>query len=126
MRRKLIYAIGILAAIVFATSCQYKFIVEPVPEPPDPSDTIYYSQEIEPIYSTQGCTGCHNTGGTAPDLTEGNSYNSITSMGLVDEGDPVASKIYYYPLPDGNHFAKYTSAQGALILGWIEQGANNN
>ncbi|MCB2208411.1 MAG: hypothetical protein KQH67_08935 [Bacteroidetes bacterium] len=126
MRRKFIYTIGILAAIVFATSCQYKFIVEPVVPPPDPGDTVYYSQEIEPIYSTQGCTGCHNTGGTQPDLSAGNSYNSITSMGLVDVGDPVASKIYYYPLPDGSHFAKYTSVQAALILGWIEQGANDN
>jgi hypothetical protein len=126
MKKHVMYSIGIIAAIVFATSCQYKFIVEPVVPPPDPGDTVYYSQEIEPIYGTQGCTGCHNTGGTQPDLSEGNSYSSITGMGLVDEGDPEASKIYYYPLPDGSHFAKYTSAQAALILGWIEQGANDN
>jgi len=124
--RKLIYAIGILAAIIFATSCQYKFIVEPVVPPPNPGDTVYYSQEIEPIYGTQGCTGCHNTGGTAPDLTVGNSYGSITSMGLVVPNDADGSKIYYYPLPDGSHYAKYTSSQAALIKVWIDQGALDN
>lgn len=126
MRRKFIYTIGILAAIVFTTSCQYKFIVEPVPPPPEPGDTIYFSQEIEPIFNTQNCIGCHNTGGTKPDLSEGNSYTSITSMGLVEPNDPEASKIYFYPLPDGSHYAKYASAQAALIMGWINQGALDN
>ncbi len=126
MRRKFIYTIGILAAILLATSCQYKFIVEPVVPPPDPEDTVYYSQEIEPIFGTQGCTGCHTTGATKPDLTIGNSYNSITSMGLVVPNDPDASKIYFYPLPDGSHYAKYTSSQGAIIFGWIDQGALDN
>jgi len=126
MNKKIIYSIGIIAIIVFATSCQYKFIVEPVVPPPDPTDTISFSQQIVPIFSEQGCTGCHNAGGQQPDLTPDNAYNSITSMGLVNTGDPVASKIYYYPLPDGSHFAKYTSAQAALILQWIEQGALDN
>ncbi len=126
MNKKLIYSIGIIAIIVFATSCQYKFIVEPVIPPPDPTDTISFSQQIVPIFSEQGCTGCHNTGGQQPDLTADNAYNSIMSTGLVNTDDPVASKIYYYPLPDGSHYAKYTSAQAALVLQWIEQDALNN
>ena len=126
MNKKIIYSIGIIAIIVFATSYQYKFIVEPVVPPPDPTDTISFSQQIVPVFDEQGCTGCHNTGGQQPDLTPDNAYNSITNMGLVNTGDPVASKIYYYPLPDGSHFAKYTSAQAALVLQWIEQGALDN
>ena len=126
MNKKLIYSIGVIAIIVFAASCQYKFIVEPVVPPPDPEDTISFSEQIVPIFSEQGCIGCHNSGGQQPDLTPDNAYNSITNMGLVNTGDPVASKIYYYPLPDGSHFAKYTSAQAALVLQWIEQGALDN
>lgn len=124
--RRFIYAIGILVAIVFATSCQYKFIVEPVVPPPDPEDTVYFSQDVEPIFATQGCTGCHNTGGTQPNLSEGNAYNSITSMGLVVPNDTEGSKIYYYPLPDGSHYAKYSSSQAALVEAWINQGALDN
>jgi len=126
MSKKLMYSIGIIAAIVFATSCQYKFIVEPVIPPPNPEDTIYFSQQIEPIYSEEGCTACHKTGGQKPDLTAGNAYNSITSLGLVVPNDPEASKIYYYPLPDGSHYVKYTSAQAAYVMGWINQGALDN
>jgi len=126
MKRRLIFSIGIIAIIVFAASCQYKFIVEPVVPPPDPEDTISFSQQIVPIFNEQGCTGCHNTGGQQPDLTADYSYNSITGMGLVNTDDPPMSKIYYYPLPDGSHFAKYTSSQAALVLQWIEQGAHDN
>ena len=126
MNKNLIYSIGIIAIIVFATSCQYKFIVEPVVPPPDPEDTISFSQQIVPIFNEQGCTGCHNTGGQQPDLTPDNAYNSITGMELVNTDDPPMSIIYDYPLPDGSHYAKYTSAQAALILQWIEQGGLNN
>jgi len=124
--KRLIYSIGIIAIIVFATSCQYKFIVEPVVPPPDPEDTISFSQQIVPIFNEQSCTGCHNTGGQQPDLTADNAYNSITGMGLVNIDDPPMSKIYYYPLPDESHYAKYTSAQAALVLQWIEQGGLDN
>ena len=93
--------------------------------PPDPTDTISFSEQIVPIWGEQGCTGCHN-GSQPPDLTPDNAYHSITSLGLVDTADPVASKIYYYPLPDGSHYAKYTSAQAALVLQWIEQDALDN
>lgn len=124
--RKLLRNILVLVGIVsIAASCQYKFIVEPVVPPPDPEDTIYFSQDIVPIWDEQGCTGCHN-GGTSPDLRPENAYNSITSTGLVDTEDPPASKIYYYPLPDGTHYKVYTSAQAALILVWVEQGALDN
>ena len=126
MRNLLQSLIAIFAIILLATSCQYKFIVEPVVPPPDPEDTISFSQQIVPIFDEQGCTGCHNTGGQQPDLTADNAYNSITGMGLVNTDDPPMSRIYYYPLPDGSHYAKYTSAQAALVLQWIEQGGLDN
>lgn len=124
--KNLLRNILVLAGIaLFAASCQYKFIVEPVVPPPDPTDTISFSQQIVPIFSDQNCTACHN-GGQTPDLTPDNAYNSITNTGLVDTNDPPASKIYYYPLPDESHYAKYTSSQAALVLQWIEQGALDN
>lgn len=125
MRNLLQSLVAIFAIILLATSCQYKAIIEPVVPPPDPNDTIYFSQQVEPIWTDQGCTACH-PGSAQPDLTPGNSYNSITSMGLVNTTEPDDSKIYTYPLPEGNHYAKYTSSQAALLLQWIEQGALDN
>ena len=126
MNRFLSFGITIAIFTLLLASCQYKFVVEPEPVPPDPTDTISFSQEITPIFSEQGCTGCHNTGGQQPDLSPENAYSSITGMGLINTSDPADSKIYYYPLPDGSHFAKYTSSQATLILQWIEQGAHDN
>lgn len=118
---------GIVMALIMMAiaSCQYKFIVEPVPPPPDPEDTISFSQQIAPIWSEQGCTGCHN-GGQSPDLTPDNAYNSIISTNLVDIANPAESIIYVYPAADGNHYLKYTAPQSVLILTWIEQGALDN
>lgn len=111
--------------IIGIASCQYKFIVEPVPVPPDPEDTISFSQEIVPIWSEQGCISCHN-GGQSPDLTPDNAYNSIMGSNLVDIANPELSIIYTYPAPDGDHYAKHTTSQSLLILTWIEQGAQDN
>lgn len=111
---------------MFLSSCEYKYIVEPVIPPPPPGDTLSFSEQIEPIWGEQGCVSCHSTSGQKPDLTVGNAYGSITGMGLVNTGDPTSSRIYFYPLPDGSHYAKYTASQGSLILLWIEEGALDN
>ncbi len=124
MNKSLFFGITIAIFTLMVASCQYKFVVEP--EPPDPTDTISFSQQIAPIYNEQGCTGCHNTTGQQPDLTAENAYNSITGMGLINLSESATSTIYVHPNPDGDHYAKYTSSQAALVLGWIEQGAINN
>lgn len=123
---KLLLNVIVMALIMTAiASCQYKFIVEPVTPPPPPGDTTSFSLEIVPIWEAQNCTGCH-PGVNQPDLSADNAYNSITGLGLVVAGDPDASKIYTHPAPDGGHYAKYTSAQAALVKYWIEEGAKNN
>lgn len=124
---KKLLTIGIIMAtlIMLLNSCEYKFIVEPVIPPPDPTDTISFSLEIEPIFTDNGCVGCH-PGLHSPDLTVGNAYNSITSTGLVNTDDSELSIIYIKPSPTENHYAKYSSSQAVLVLQWIEQGALDN
>jgi hypothetical protein len=123
MNKPLRFAIFIATIAFFLGSCQYKFIVEPEPEVPD---NISFSQQIAPIYDEQGCTACHNTNGQQPDLTAENAYTSLNNMGLINLNEPASSTIYVHPHPDGDHYAKYTSSQAALVLGWIEQGALDN
>ncbi|OYT17051.1 MAG: hypothetical protein B7C24_04625 [Bacteroidetes bacterium 4572_77] len=121
---KKILALGVLVLSIFLlNSCQKKFIVEPQV---NPIDSISFSQQIIPIWADQSCTGCHSSTGQQPDLTADKAYQEITSMGLVLTNDAAKSKIYEYPLASGNHFAKYTSAQAALVLQWIEEGALDN
>ena len=82
-----------------------------------------------PIF-TEGdnCTSCHNTGGTPPDLSANNAYNSIISSGLVNTDDPQSSTIYddVQPQTSTHSWKKYTTEESVLILTWITQGAENN
>lgn len=126
----------ILSLIVFAvvisffTACEYEFIEpkKPVPIVP-PGDTISFSLNIVPIWNNGNkCTSCHGNGGTAPNLTPDAAYNSLTSMGLIDQVTPENSVIYEYPSPASSthSWKKYTVDEAAAILLWIEEGAKNN
>ncbi len=109
----------------FLGACSYDYI-----EFKEPEGTIHFSTQIEPIFTdNDNCTACHKSGGTAPDLTQGNAYNSIIQMNLVNTSDPPSSPLYVYPDPSntGQHsWKKYTPNQASLVLTWIQQGALDN
>jgi hypothetical protein len=126
----------ILSLIVFAivisffTACEYEFVEpkKPVPIVP-PGDTISFSLNIVPLWNNGNkCTSCHGDGGTAPNLTPDGAYNSLTSLGLIDQATPENSVIYEYPSPASSthNWKKYTVDEAAAILLWIEDGAKNN
>jgi len=131
MKPKHIFNLLIFAMVVsFFTACEYDFIepIKPTPIVP-PGDTISFSLNIVPIWNNgNNCTSCHNTGGQAPDLTPSAAYNSIISMGLIDQANPANSIIYLHPSPStsGHSWKKYTIDEAAAILEWIEDGAKNN
>ncbi|MBE0638873.1 MAG: hypothetical protein IH598_10165 [Bacteroidales bacterium] len=116
----------ILTVLIFITvgliSCEYEFIEV---APPDPTVEVKFSTDIVPIFSENNCINCHKTGGTSPDLTAANAYNSI-NPDLVNLSNPELSTIYVTPGPSGNHSVKYTPGQASLVLEWIKQGAKNN
>lgn len=111
-------------AIIFA-GCEYTDIVEDDGSGVVVGEKVSFSEEIAPIFAEQSCTNCHPAMKN-PDLSSGNAYQSITSMGLINTDSPSESDIYTVPSPDGSHAAKYTASQAKLILAWIEQGAENN
>jgi len=114
---------------LFLASCQYKYTIEPVIPPPDPEEQLSFTENVIPIWNTNDkCTSCHNTGGTSPDLTPANAYNSIITD-YIDVDNPEASIIYAFPHPDTDTHSwgtSYTSGEAAILLQWIEQGALNN
>lgn len=110
------------AMSLLLVSCEYEFIEV---TPPDPTVEVKFSSEIVPIFSANNCINCHKAGGTSPDLTAANAYNSIYPS-LVNLSSPELSTIYVTPVPSGNHPVKYTPNQAALVLEWIKQGAKNN
>jgi hypothetical protein len=110
------------------TSCQYKFNIEPTTPPPDPEETIYFSQDVLPIWNNnENCTSCHKSGGPSPDLTTENAYNEIMG-GYVNTDTPENSSIYTatHPDTDSHDWKKYSDSEAAIVLQWIEQGTLNN
>jgi len=122
--KKLVLCIFMLAGILSFQSCQYEWI--------DPIDTVIpdvvsFAGDIQPIFDRScNSTGCHATGGIAPDLTPANAYSDLFAKSQIDVANPANSKLYM-KCADGGSMAKFTKPGDAdLILKWIEQGALSN
>lgn len=114
----------LIVAGMFIVSCEYEFIEQL----PPPQGTVSFSQQVEPVFTSQGCVACHKPGNQLPDLTTGNAYASIIATGVVDTNNPEASKLYDLPNPatSQHSWKKYTENQAQIVLLWIQQGALNN
>ncbi len=107
-------------ALTFS-ACEYEVIT---PETIDVSGDVSFSTDIQPMFDAD-CAGCHN-GGTPPNLTEGNAYNSLISGGYVNTSDPENSELLI-KIDAGHPNDNATSAaERSLIVAWISQGAQNN
>lgn len=121
----LIKLIGFFLLMLFVSGCFYD---EGLPETISPDEEISYAFDIQPIFTTS-CASCHPAVISSPDLSEGNSYNSITNGIYVVPNDTDASLLYQRILgnpsimpPNGS----LPSSEIELIRIWIVQGALNN
>lgn len=101
--------------------------VEPERSSINPDIPTSFVNDIEPIFAK--CTGCHPPI-KGLDLTEGNAYNSINNATYIDLANPEQSRIYTFPISAGHEISSngknYSSSEAALVLKWIEEGAENN
>jgi mono/diheme cytochrome c family protein len=126
MKKRSLFLIMILLAAVLA-GCSYNWIMPEEVTPPNPDgEPVSYATQIQPIFTAK-CISCHNTGGTAPDLSSGKSYNQVVP-GYVNLTTPADSEIYTFPSPSTSVHAwkKYSANEATLVLTWIEEGAKNN
>lgn len=111
----------------FVLACTYDTIA---PEKVEVPENVSFSVDVIPIFDAEpescNSSGCHNTGGTPPDLTEDNAYNSLTFFGYVNTDDPEQSLLYKKITVDGSMGKFATDQERAIILKWIEQGALDN
>jgi hypothetical protein len=122
--KKFILLIVTFLGIMSWQSCQYDWI-DPID--PDIPEVVSFSADIQPIFD-RSCNnaGCHATGGTAPDLTQGKAYNDLIARNQIDLATPENSTLYK-KCAAGGSMAKYTKPGDAdLILKWIQDGALNN
>ena len=119
----LLFAFGLLL-----DACTYDFIVKEELPPVDTTVPVSFATKIAPIFISNQyqCISCHKTGGTAPDLSAANAYNSINVAKYIDKTTPASSRILTIPGSSSHSWAKYSAAESQLILTWIQQGAKNN
>ncbi len=92
--------------------------------------TVSFAADVVPIFNSScNMSGCHSTGGQAPDLSASNAINSLILGNYIDKSTPANSVLYQWmsgkrslPMPVSGVNKEYN----AIILAWIKQGANNN
>lgn len=110
--------------ILFFSGCYYD---EALPETSD-DDIVSYSLDIQPIFNNN-CTSCHPVLVSPPDLSEGNSYNSINNGVYIIANDIDASLLYQRLIGNSGIMPPSGSlpvSEINLVKNWIEQGALNN
>lgn len=125
MKRKILSLLAITGIVFFFASCEYEYIEPKVTPTPPADDTISFSQDIIPFF-TSDCASCHG-GSIAPDLRAANAYSSLSTNALFVAGDPTNSTIYKVCKVSGS-MNGYVKDQGSvdLLYRWIYAGAKNN
>lgn len=111
---------ALIIVVVFA-SCEKEY----VPAPPPVVGDVSYQSDMQPYFDAK-CTSCHNGGGIPLNLEASVSYDNLNSGGYIDLSNPSNSSLYTKIAPGGSMESYSTSAETAMTLTWIEQGAKNN
>ena len=119
--KKTVIILSVLLVIFALASCKYATII---PDVPSPNIPVHFAADIQPVFNAR-CVGCHRSGGHDPDLTAGNSYNSLISNNLVVAGN-AASSVLYQKITTGTMSGYCDATSAGLIKNWINQGAKND
>jgi hypothetical protein len=119
MRRLLLILTGSLL-VILAACTKYE-----IPKPPCPEDlptNVSFSADVQPIFDA-GCVMCHG-GAQVPDLRPDWSYDELIDGEYVDTDFPCSSKLY--ETLTGSHADRIEEDEVLTILGWIDEGAEDN
>lgn len=127
---KKVMAIVLLYTSIFLLAGCYKNESVTITTGEEVTRDVTFSKDIIPIFNSScNSSGCHNSGGKAPDLTSVKAYTALTNGGYINTGDPESSELYLWmtgqrgtPMPTSGVNKDYNS----LVLAWIKQGALNN
>jgi hypothetical protein len=119
MRRVMFLLAGSIILILSGCS-NYEIPAQPCPEG---DRTVKFSADIQPIFDKK-CISCHS-GNQAPDLSAGWSHDELIDGGYVEEPEFACESILYQKF-SGSHSGRATDEEVLKILGWIQEGAQDN
>ena len=122
LKRALLVVAVTVIGICLWTSCTYDTFNPQVP------DEVSFSEDIIPVFNAScNGAGCHNEGGTPPDLSEANAWSSLIIGGYINAAEPENRLLYTKILPPDGSMARFaTDRDRTLILNWIQQGARDD
>jgi len=117
--KRILVALILIASVGGFSSCdKYSYPLPVV----DPDVTVLFQNDIQPIFNSN-CTDCHN-GTQYPNLTEGKSYNALSTGGLIVP--PGETSGLYLKMTEASHALRSSDIEKQTVLNWINQGALNN
>lgn len=128
-KKTLIWVVAAVTAIGLLNGCyKDKTVLQETGE--EITRPVTFTGDIIPVFNKScNISGCHSTGGIAPDLSAANAFTSLSAGNYTNTTTPLNSEIYLWmtgkkgsPMPLSGVNKDYN----ALILAWIKQGANNN
>jgi hypothetical protein len=131
LKKIIVLMSGLAALLLFALPGCYKTATVVINPGSAITTTMSFSADIIPLFSKNcALSGCHVSGGHAPDLSAANAYKSLATGGYVKAGDPDHSDIMLWltgkktpVMPLGNGPNQDINAK---VYAWINQGAKNN
>jgi len=118
--RRLMIILAVSLIMILSGCTKYEI---PAPEcPADLPTNVSFSADVQTIFD-QNCVACHG-GGQAPNLSPGWSYDELIDGGYVDTEFPCSSLLY--EKLNGTHAGRASDEEILTILGWIDEGAQDN
>ena len=131
MKKIIITALLGVIALLVVPGC-YKVATVTLENTSVDTAKVSFGNEIIPVFEKNcALSGCHVSGGQAPDLSSADVYNSLIAGGFTNTAKPSNSTLYLWltgkeavAMPFGA--TNDPSNINALTLAWITQGAKNN
>ncbi len=128
MKKIIIYAGVIFFTMGITLVGCYKDVILPdaAVDPDGPPQAVSFSADIAPLVSSKcALSGCHVSGGHAPNMTLGGSYLAIVNGGFVNTDIPKQSILYKMINGEMQQYIP-SATDRQKIYDWIRNGAPNN
>jgi len=118
--KRVLYLLCAVLLVSLAACANYEI---PAPECPDGTAGVSFSSDVQAIFNNK-CISCHS-GNQPPDLSEGWAYEELMDGGYVSEPE-FACESPLYQVFSGTHSGRLSEEELLDILGWIQEGAQDN